>query len=251
VTDRVAGPADPDAYAALEEQRDFLLASLDDLEREREAGDIDQADYEALRDDYTARAASVLRALDEGGARFASARRAGSWKTAAVVVGLVLVFGVGAGLLVARSSGSRSEAPQTDELADRDQLAECLDQLIAQDVLGALQCYDEILQPDRDPDNVEALTYRGWALIISAPTLVADGLEYVDRALEINPDYTPARVFRAFALQRQGHPEEALAELDRADASQIPAAFVPLMDRLRQELEAQVDGSPSPPTTQG
>ena len=46
VTDaRSAGPADPDAYAALEEQRDFLLRSLDDLERERAAGDIDEDDY--------------------------------------------------------------------------------------------------------------------------------------------------------------------------------------------------------------
>ena len=74
---RAAGPADPDAYAALEEQRDFLLGSLDDLERERAAGDIDEADYEALRDDYTARAAAVLRALDDGGARFAVGPTAG------------------------------------------------------------------------------------------------------------------------------------------------------------------------------
>jgi tetratricopeptide (TPR) repeat protein len=243
VSERVAGPADPDAYAALEEQRDFLLSSLDDLERERAAGDIDDTDYEALRDDYTARAASVLRALDEGGARFASVRRKGSWKTVAVVVAAVLVVGVGAGLLVAKSSGSRSEAPATDELADRDQLAECLNQLVNRDVLGALQCYDEILQPDRDPDNVEALTYRGWALILSSPTLVADGLEYVDRALALDPDYTPARVFRASALESQGHPQQALRELDRADASQIPAAFVPLMVQLRLRLEAEVGAS--------
>ena len=50
--------------APLEEQRDFLLRSLEDLEREHEAGDIDDHDYEALRDDYTVRAAAVLRALD-------------------------------------------------------------------------------------------------------------------------------------------------------------------------------------------
>lgn len=47
---------DPDALADLEEQRDLLLRSLDDLEREHEAGDLDTADYEALRDDYTRRA---------------------------------------------------------------------------------------------------------------------------------------------------------------------------------------------------
>jgi len=248
VTGKVAGPADPDAYAALEEQRDFLLASLDDLERERAAGDIDEADYEALKDDYTARAAAVLRALDEGGARFASSRRSGSWRSAAVVLVAVLALGTGAGLLVARSSGSRTEAPTEDANADRQQLAECLDQLVEQEVLPALQCYDEILE--RAPENVEALTYRGWSLIISSPELAADGLEYVDRALALNPDYTPARVFRAFALQSQGRPEEALAELDQADRSQIPPAFLGLMDSLRSELERAVDGAPAPTTTE-
>ena len=50
--------ADPDSLAHLEEEREFLLRSLRDLEREREAGDIDDDDYRTLHDDYTARAAS-------------------------------------------------------------------------------------------------------------------------------------------------------------------------------------------------
>jgi hypothetical protein len=49
--------------AELEEERDFLLGSLRDLESEHEVGDIDDADYVTLKDDYTARAAAVLRAL--------------------------------------------------------------------------------------------------------------------------------------------------------------------------------------------
>ncbi len=51
--------------AELEEQRRFLLDSLRDLEREHQAGEIDDGDYESLRDDYTARAADVLRALED------------------------------------------------------------------------------------------------------------------------------------------------------------------------------------------
>ncbi len=47
----------------LEEQRDFLLTSLRDLEAERAAGDIEEADFLALRDNYTSRAAAVLRIL--------------------------------------------------------------------------------------------------------------------------------------------------------------------------------------------
>ena len=58
---------------ALEEDRDFLLRSLEDLEREWEAGDIDEADYVALKDDYTVRAASVLRALAAAPAAAAAA----------------------------------------------------------------------------------------------------------------------------------------------------------------------------------
>ena len=55
----------PDLPAeALEQEREFLLRSLDDLDRERAAGDMDEQDYRALRDGYTARAAAVLRALE-------------------------------------------------------------------------------------------------------------------------------------------------------------------------------------------
>ncbi|MGI8686678.1 MAG: tetratricopeptide repeat protein [Acidimicrobiales bacterium] len=48
---------------SLEEDRAYLLRSLADLEREHDAGDLDDADYLALKEDYTARAAQVLRAL--------------------------------------------------------------------------------------------------------------------------------------------------------------------------------------------
>ena len=46
------------------EERDFLLASLDDLEAEYAAGDLDDDDYAALKADYTTRAARVIRELE-------------------------------------------------------------------------------------------------------------------------------------------------------------------------------------------
>ncbi len=45
-----------------DEQVEFLLGSLRDLEAERAAGDIDEQDYSTLKDDYTVRAAAALRA---------------------------------------------------------------------------------------------------------------------------------------------------------------------------------------------
>ena len=56
--------SDPDRLAELEEERAFLLRSLDDLDRERAAGDIDEHDFATLHDDYTARAAAVLKAIE-------------------------------------------------------------------------------------------------------------------------------------------------------------------------------------------
>src|SRR5581483_479501 len=54
---------DPDDLASLESERDFLLRSIADLEIEREAGNLDDERYQALKDDYTARAAAVLRSI--------------------------------------------------------------------------------------------------------------------------------------------------------------------------------------------
>src|SRR4029077_1457744 len=57
---------DPDALASLESERDFLLRSIADLETERDAGNLDDERYRALKDDYTARAAAVLRSIEAG-----------------------------------------------------------------------------------------------------------------------------------------------------------------------------------------
>ena len=52
--------------SSLEQERDFLLKSLEDLETEYSAGDIDEADYQQLKADYTVRTADVIRRLQKG-----------------------------------------------------------------------------------------------------------------------------------------------------------------------------------------
>jgi tetratricopeptide (TPR) repeat protein len=232
------GPADPDAFAALEEQRDFLLASLDDLERERAAGDIDDHDYEVLKDDYTARAAAVLRGLEAGEARFAAAPRRTSLRLAAGVLAGVLVLGVGAGILVARASGSRSggqDASGDARLDVRAKLAQAAELAAQGEVLDAVMLYDEVLA--EQPDNVEALTYRGWALVLS--TLVDDGLAYLRQAVEVDPTYPDARIFLARTLEGLGRIEQARHQLDAVDDDQVPVAMQPLVDGLRDRLATE------------
>jgi len=91
---------DPMRDQPLREERDFLLASLEDLERELAAGDIDHADYVTLKSDYTTRAADVLRRLDgetrstaSPPSESSSTRRDAIWWVAGVAA-VALVAGV-------------------------------------------------------------------------------------------------------------------------------------------------------------
>lgn len=100
---------DPDALASLESERDFLLRSIKDLESERQAGNLDEERYQALKDDYTARAAAVLRSIEEG--RQAAATPAAPVpKTRKLLTGgAVLAFVVVAALALAAAAGKRQE----------------------------------------------------------------------------------------------------------------------------------------------
>ena len=77
---------DLDEIARLEEERDHLLASLEDLDREFAAGDMDELDHRTLRDDYTTRAAAVLEALDQ---QHAALRAAAAYDSPALTAALL------------------------------------------------------------------------------------------------------------------------------------------------------------------
>lgn len=212
------GSLDADALAALEDERDFLLRSIDDLDREFEAGDLDEDDYGTLRDEYTARAAATLHALDEHRATTAAARPPRRpLRLAGTLVGVLIVAGL-AGWGVARAAGDRSSGEQaTGGVAQSlgQQLSSCL--ILSQgtdDPVAVLECYDDILA--EHPANAEALTYRGWFLVRAGlPQLAWPNLA---DAVAVDPEYADVRVFRAIALERMCRPEEALAELDTFDS---------------------------------
>jgi hypothetical protein len=79
----------PDELARLEEERSFLLSSLRDLEREREAGDIDDLDYAALHNGYTQRAAEVIKLISRGEAMLPRRQSRPLTQRIAVVVGVL------------------------------------------------------------------------------------------------------------------------------------------------------------------
>src|SRR5205823_8249720 len=99
---------DPDALASLESERDFLLRSLRDLDAERDAGNLDEDRYRELKDDYTARAAAVLRSIEEG----RDARPAPPpvpRKRKLLTGGAIVAFVVVAALALAAAAGKRHD----------------------------------------------------------------------------------------------------------------------------------------------
>src|SRR5262249_113347 len=143
------------------EERAFLLRSLDDLDRERTAGDIGDDDFKTLHDGYTARAAAVLKAI-EAQQDALPAKPPRNAKRIVLWTAFVGVVAVGAGILVAWASGQRLPGDTSSgDIAQNvtTELAEAR-ALQASDIKSAIQRYDDVLKVE--PDNAEALAYRGW-----------------------------------------------------------------------------------------
>lgn len=238
-TGKRSGRLDPDALAALEDQRDFLLRSLDDLEREREAGDVDEHDYETLKDDYTARAARTIRAIESHQARLAAAQRPRAWRRTLVVGAGIAAFAVLAGVLVAQASGRREAGDAlTGEIRQttRSQLIEAQGLAQQQRYDEAIEAFDGVLTTD--PDNAEALAYRGWTQYLSGDA--AGAVETLTAAIDADPEYPDPFAFLAIILSRSGAPVEALAVLDRFEALDPPPGALDLVAGLRENLEREV-----------
>lgn len=222
----------------LEEERRFLLDSLRDLEREHDKGEIDEDDYQTLREDYTARAAEVLRALDEAPVDRddePAPRRPRNQKMVAwIVIGaMVLLTGVGLIGLLGGGSQPRDGGPTTAA----EQLALAHEYDSQGQAVEALKLYDAVL--DDDPGNVEALTYRGW--LLKRAGLVDQAQEALDRAVALDPSYPDAHFFRGMLLyQDRQDPAAAIPEFERFLASNPPpetaAAVQGVLDRAKADL---------------
>ncbi|MEY2426582.1 MAG: hypothetical protein QOI61_2154, partial [Actinomycetota bacterium] len=198
------------------------------LDAEQEAGDLATDDFAALRDDYVARAAAVLRALEERDAMPVEAGR-GSRRTLVTAVA-ALAFAVLAGVALATTAGSRpAGAPLTGSLptSTADRLARA-SQLIGEDkAVEAIKLYDQILKDD--PNQPAALAYRGW--IVRLAGLKDEGLAYEDRAVTADPSYPDAHFFRGMMLwQDKGDPAAAVAEFRLFLSNRPPQAMVQLVE---------------------
>ena len=233
----------------LEEERDFLLASLRDLQREREAGELSERDYQALRDDYTARAAVVLRALERGKDRPATPRdRPQPVRTrrslGITVVVIVAIAGVAGGAVAAFSGQRQAGAPLTGSLPDTPsgRMQQALELESQGKAADALKIYDELLRGD--PRNVQALAYRGW--LLKRAGLPDKAMESLDQAVAIDPKFPDAHFFRGMVLyQDRKDPAGAVTEFRLFLSNNPPQEMVPLVEDVLRRAMADA-GQPVP-----
>lgn len=229
----------PDRLAELEEERRFLLRSITDLDREHRYGDVDDHDYQTLRDGYTARAATVLRAIEAGQEKAAQHSPRRSKVIAAWVVGTVCVASL-AGWLVARTSGQRLPGQAISGGLPGDEVALKLTearQFLGVDAQQAIVRYQQVLEID--PDNSEAMTYTGWLIAQSGSSAAAAGAEILRDAIKLDPTYADPHCFLAITSAEFLQPadlatarSEAQACLDNNPPSQMISMIQGFVDKL-------------------
>lgn len=252
-------PIDDAERAALEAERDALLASLDDLDVEVAAGDLDQGDYERLRDDYTARAAAVERSLRQSHDGRPVAPPTSTRRRIAILLG-VAAFAVGTGVLLTRSMGERLpgqtvtgnaqsglpgvirqlEQQVSDNPGDgaaRRRLAQA--RLQSRDLEGAIKDFDAAAR--LDPTDAESRAYAAW--IVFQAGLADEALRRLDSAIAASPDYPDAHLFRGIVLLRaKNEPAGAVVELERylalVPAGPLDGDVRALLDEARRQVAA-------------
>lgn len=240
----------------LEAERTFLLRSLDDLEAERAAGNVDDESYAVLRDDYTARAAAVIRSLADDEDERPESPPKMPWTRRLLVAAVVAVFIGVVGWWLAGALGER----QGDELAsgnvstlDTKARAENFRAEIAKDPDNARLhlAFAQFLSksdPSRaltefgtaarlDPSDPEAPAYGGWLLFVSFgqpdPAILSE-----DKALERDPAYPDAKFFKGMVLLRGKHDPAAAIPLFQGFLASSPNH--PLADQVRAVLAEAV-----------
>ncbi|MEY5153005.1 MAG: hypothetical protein RLZZ551_1554 [Actinomycetota bacterium] len=231
------------------EDRDFLFSSLEDLEREYAAGDLGDADYEALKSSYVKRLADVLRGTEiiEDIAENANIVPTRNRKKIVLSIAVVLFVAVGLGVLVARQSGQRLPG-QTLSGGTPNSTAGLLAQarqLNFSDPIAAIKIYSEVLKTR--PDEVEALTYRSWLLALTAreasddirTAAVQAAIVGLGRATLIDPDYPDAHCFLGIVSYRfAADTTTAKTELKKCQDANPPAEVQTFVDSIVAEVNA-------------
>ena len=262
-----------DELDELEAQREFLLRSLDDLEAERTDGNIDDATYARLHDDYTARAATVLRALDGETVDLAPGAPPVSTARRTVVIGGLIAFAVAAAVTLAVTIGPRQPGQTvTGGLPTGPQASATLKAAVRDhpnDYTARIEYARELLGTDRvealtqygaaqrlRPKEPEPPTYIGWILGLASDQvtdrstraeLLSRSLNEFAHARNLDPEYADSYVFEGLVRDRFANdPAGAVPLLQRY---LVLAPDGPQADLVRTALKAAQRRAKAPTTT--
>ena len=217
---------------ALEDQRDFLLRSLDDLEREHDRG---RRRRRRLRDAEgrlhgPGRARSGRSSSREARAAAAASGRPRrrSWRRLVLTGVGVAAFALLTGVLVAQARGRRDALTGDIRQTTRVKLDRALSLASQGHYDEAIAVYDHVLADQ--PDNVEAMTFKGWFQLQSGD---GQGVVTLIDAVEVDPDYPATHAFLAVAFEKLGRADTARDEIARLDALDPPPQYVALTGPLR------------------
>ena len=234
------------ALDALLAERDFLLASLADLEREHAAGDVADEDFSILRGRYITRAAEALREIERleerrsqpvdavSSRRPGLRRRLGQRRVRRVLIatGCICVAGI-AFLVAAKLAGVRLPGESAtgtvnvpSQVLVREELAQASVLGSERQVSAAVALYDTVLQ--QVPNQPEALTYRGWLIRLAglqarSAVTVRTGDASLAHAVAVAPGYPDARALYGIALLEDTHSTGRALQQFRAFASDRPS----------------------------
>ena len=165
-----------------------------------------------------------------------------------MIGGLVVLVAVGAGVAVAAFSGQRlpGETVSGDIAETVNSRLAAARALEATDVQGAIDAYDAVLEVD--PDNAEALTYRGWLVArvgstARRPTWSTGARRSSTGPSPPRPSYADPYCFKAIIEFRyRGDAAAAKAPVDVCLAADPPQAVRGLVEGLQAEIDAALAG---------
>jgi tetratricopeptide (TPR) repeat protein len=240
----------PTGGRGLADERTFLLNSLRDLDRERAVGDIDEVDFSALRDGYTARAAEVIRQIEGSAPSAQASPRRSPRKAVATALAILLVAG-GVGWLMASQLGQRLPGQSiTGGIADSTAtLLSRARSINFSDPATAVELYSQVLK--LYPDNVEALTYRAWLVALVARDAsdelkvlaFATATDGLGKAIAIDPNYADAHCFLGIVRFRlAADAKGAKEQLQICQQLNPPAVVKSFVDSIVAEVDAALAG---------
>lgn len=239
---------------SLVEQRKFLLNSLRDLDAEFAVGDIDLDDYQALRSDYVARTAEIIKQIELPQSTSVDSeinKQASRLRRTCFTVLVVVVVAAGTGWLVARQSGQRLSG-QSLSGGIEDSTASILSRARATNFIdpqAAIELYSQVL--GLDPDNLEALTYRAWLLALIARS-AGDEIKQLaflsassdlERVISLDASYPDAHCFLGIVRFRlAADAVGAREQLTICESQNPPAEVKSFVDSIVAEVDAVIAG---------